>query len=108
MSAPLKATEGFVWGGSAWRLDFGCSREPCSPDVPFDQVTPPRSVLIIHRQGCDSTPASVVELRAYLWTIWRLSADLQAPDVTCDMSANAVPVPARIPLSVVVSPAFVS
>lgn len=28
---PLKAVEGFVWEGSARRLGFGCSGEPCFP-----------------------------------------------------------------------------
>lgn len=75
LSAPLKATEGFVWKGSARRLDFGGSGELFPSDVPFDQVMPSSSVFIIHRQGCDSTPASVAELKAYLWTIQCLSLD---------------------------------
>lgn len=85
LSVPLKATEGFVWEGSARSLDFGYSGELCSPDVPFDQVTPSPSVLIIHRQGCDSNRASMAELQAYLWTIQRLSQDRshQMLRVTC-------------------------
>ncbi len=75
LGAPLWSTEEFVWESSAWRLDFGGSREPCSPDVPFDQVTLYPSVLIIHRQGGDLTRASVTEPQAYLWTIRRLSQD---------------------------------
>lgn len=57
----------------AWRLDFGCGREPRSPDVPFDRVTPSPWVLIVRRQECDSTPGGTAELRAYLWSIRRLS-----------------------------------
>lgn len=85
LSARLKATEGFVWDGSARRLDFGCSGEPCSPDAPFDQVTPSPSALIIHRQGCESTRASVAELQAYLWTVSRPSQEHrhQMLSVTC-------------------------
>lgn len=82
---PFKATEGFVWEGSARRLGLGCSGEPGSPDVPFDQVTPAPSVLIIHRNGCDSTRAGVAELQTDLRTIQRPSQDHmhQMLRVTC-------------------------
>lgn len=66
-SAPLKATEGFVWEGNARRLDFDCSRELCSPDVPFDQVTPP---ILTGRQVTQPW-STVAELQAYLWTMRR-------------------------------------
>lgn len=76
LNAPLKATEGFVWESVAPKAGFWVAAGSRSLLMcPFDQVTPPPSVLIIHRQGCDSTPASAAELQADLRTIRRLSKD---------------------------------
>lgn len=56
-----------------WKPRRLFGREPRSPDVPFDRVTPSPWVLIVRRQECDSTPGGTAELRAYLWMIRRLS-----------------------------------
>lgn len=99
-SAPLNATEGFVWEGNARRLDFDCSRELCSPDVPFDQVTLP---LLTGRQMTQrwSTVAAGISVDDAA-----SPSGPQAPDVMCDMSASSAFVPAWLPFSTLYHPSF--